>query len=192
MPYLSEAERHSLLELARLSIADAVSLQKLSAAIPRSGAFAEKRAVFVTLHVRGRLRGCIGAVEAYEPLGEAVARCAASAALHDLRFSPLRSEEICDLQIELSLLSALEPILPEQIEIGKHGLLISRGSNRGLLLPQVAIEHKFGREQFLEETCRKAGLPADAWRGPGVQILGFVCEVFSEGDTAEQESSADA
>jgi AmmeMemoRadiSam system protein A len=135
------------------------------------------------------LRGCIGVVDAFEPLGESIARCAANAALHDPRFSPVRADELPELEIELSLLSPLEPILPEKIEIGKHGLLISQGSKRGLLLPQVAVEHKFGRDQFLEETCRKAGLNANAWQEPETQILGFACEVFSEGECAGEQSA---
>jgi AmmeMemoRadiSam system protein A len=187
MPSLSEADRRSLLEMARRTIAEAVCLQKSAESIPQSEAFAEKRGVFVTIHARGRLRGCIGVVEAFEPLGEAVARCAAGAALHDPRFSPVRADEIQDLQIEISLLSRPEPILTENIEIGKHGLLISQGSQRGLLLPQVAVEHKLSLEQFLEETCRKAGLNVKAWQEPETQILGFSCEVFSEsGNTAKQ------
>jgi AmmeMemoRadiSam system protein A len=180
MPSLSEADRRSLLTLARRSIADAVSLQKSCEGIPQNGVFAEKRGVFVTLHARGRLRGCIGVIEAFEPLGESIARCAANAALRDPRFPPVLVEEVPELQIELSLLSPLELMLFENIEIGKHGLLISQGSKRGLLLPQVAVEHKLGREQFLEETCRKAGLNAKAWLEPETQILGFTCEVFSE------------
>jgi AmmeMemoRadiSam system protein A len=192
MPFLSEADRRSLLELARRAIAEAVSLQKHAGDIPRGGVFAEKRSVFVTLHARGRLRGCIGIVEAFEPLGESVARCAASAALQDPRFSPVRAGEIPELQIEISLLSPLEPIPPDNIEIGKHGLLIFQGSKRGLLLPQVAVEHKLGREQFLEETCRKAGLHVKAWQEPETQIFGFTCEVFSETGTFEEEHPADA
>jgi AmmeMemoRadiSam system protein A len=179
---LSEADRRALLDLARWAIAEAVSLQRPAGSIPQSGVFVDKRGVFVTLHARGRLRGCIGVVEAFEPLGESVARCAASAALHDPRFSPVRAEEFPEVQIEISVLSLLEPIRPENIEIGKHGLLILQGSNRGLLLPQVATEHKLGREQFLEETCRKAGLNAQAWQEPETQILGFTCEVFSEAE----------
>ena len=135
----------------------------------------------MTLHARGRLRGCIGVVEPFEPLGEAVMRCAASAALRDPRFSAVRAEEVADLQIEISLLSPLEPLALESVEIGKHGLLIVQGGKRGLLLPQVAVEHKLGREEFLEETCRKAGLSAKAWQEPETQLLGFTCEVFSEG-----------
>jgi uncharacterized protein len=187
MPFLSEADRRSLLELARRAIVEAVSLQKPAESIPQSGVFAERRGVFVTIHAGGRLRGCIGVVEPFEPLGESVARCAASAALQDPRFSPVCTEEIQDLRVEISLLSPPETILVENIEIGKHGLLISQGPKRGLLLPQVAVEHKLGREQFLEETCRKAGLSAKAWQEPETQILGFGCEVFSEsGDTGNQ------
>jgi AmmeMemoRadiSam system protein A len=189
MPSLSETDRQSLLELARRAIAEAVSLQKSTEEISPGGVFAEKRGVFVTLHRLGRLRGCIGVVDAFEPLGESIARCAANAALHDPRFSPVRADELPELEIELSLLSSLEPILPEKIEIGKHGLLISQGSKRGLLLPQVAVEHKFGRDQFLEETCRKAGLNANAWQEPETQILGFACEVFSEGECAGEQSA---
>lgn len=192
MPSPSETDRRALLELARSAIIAAVSLQSAPEDVPRSGIFAEKRGVFVTLHARGRLRGCIGVVEAFEPLGESVARCAASAALNDPRFSPVRSEELPQLQIEISVLSELEPIRHENIEIGRHGLLISQGSKRGILLPQVAVEHKLGREQFLEETCRKAGLNAHAWQESETQILGFTCEVFSESEGSRGPSLTDA
>lgn len=190
MPSLSENDRQSLLDLARRAIAEAVSLQKSAEGNPQSGILVEKRGVFVTLHTRGRLRGCIGVIESVEPLSESIARCAAGAALHDPRFSPVRLEELPELQIEISLLSPLEPILPQNIEIGKHGLLISQGSKRGLLLPQVAVEHKLPRDQFLEETCRKAGLDATAWREPETRILGFTCEVFSEGKDTEKPTPA--
>ena len=180
MPSLSEAEQRLLLELARQAIAEAVVRQERTPYVAAEGIFSERRGVFVTLHLRGRLRGCIGVVEAHEPLGEALAHCAASAALHDPRFSPVRPDELPGLQIEISLLSPPAPIRPGEIKIGTHGLLISNGKHRGLLLPQVAIEHKFGGEQFLEETCEKAGLPPNAWRRPETEILGFTCEVFSE------------
>jgi len=148
------------------------------------------RGVFVTLHARGRLRGCIGVVEAFEPLGESIPRCAANAALRDPRFLPVRVDELPELEIELSLLSPFEPIPSENIEIGKHGLLISQGSKRGLLLPQVAVEHKFSRDQFLQETCRKAGLSANAWQEPDTKILGFTCEVFSEAKGTGEQPAA--
>ncbi|HEV2195379.1 MAG TPA: AmmeMemoRadiSam system protein A [Candidatus Acidoferrum sp.] len=190
MPSHSETDRRALLELARRAIAEAVSLRRAVGTIPRTGVFAERRGVFVSLHARGRLRGCIGIVEATEPLGEAIARCAASAAQQDPRFSPVGDDELQALQIEISLLSVPEPILPENIEIGKHGLLISLGAKRGLLLPQVAVEHKLSREKFLEETCRKAGLEANAWREPATRVEGFSCEVFSEDASAAEETQA--
>lgn len=180
MLFLSETDRCAMLELARRAIAEAVSLQEPVQVIPQNEVLAEKHGVFVTIHAHGRLRGCIGVVEAFEPLGESVARCAASAALHDPRFSPVRPEELPDLNLEISVLSIPEPIRPENIEIGKHGLLVTQGVKRGLLLPQVAVEHRLSRENFLEETCRKAGLKAEAWQEPETQILGFTCEVFSE------------
>jgi AmmeMemoRadiSam system protein A len=177
---LSEADRRVLLALARESVIAAVSSHDLPGIIPKGGIFTTPQGIFVTIHIRGRLRGCIGVIEAEEPLGEAVVRCAASAALHDPRFPPLRQEELADLQIELSLLSPLAPIRPDEVELGSHGLLISRGAQRGLLLPQVALEHQLSREQFLAETCQKAGLPRAAWRDPDTKLLGFTCEVFSD------------
>ena len=180
MPSLSEAERRSALQLARIAVVETVSHRKLPDATPRDGIFAERHGVFVTLHVRGRLQGCIGVVEADEPLGDAIVRCAASAALEDTRFVPMKAEQLGDLAIEISLLSPLAPISPDAIEIGRHGLLIVLHAQRGILLPQVAIEHRLTRELFLEETCRKAGLRREAWRDPEACIFGFTCEVFSE------------
>ncbi|HVH73041.1 MAG TPA: AmmeMemoRadiSam system protein A, partial [Candidatus Dormibacteraeota bacterium] len=175
-----EVDQRALLELARKAIQEAVLRRKLPDAVPREGIFSDRRGVFVTLHVRGRLQGCIGVTEPSESLGDAVVRCAFSAALEDPRFSPLKESQLDEMSIEVSLLSPLEPILPEAIEIGRHGLLIASHAHRGLLLPQVALEHQLTREQFLEETCRKAGLPREAWKDPETRILGFTCEVFSE------------
>jgi len=184
MPFLPDTDRRALLALARRAITQSVLLQRPLEDLPETGVFAEKRGAFVTLHARGRLRGCIGIVEAYGPLGMIIAHCAASAALHDPRFPPVRADEMDQLQIEISLLSPLEPILAEQIEIGRHGLLVSQSGRRGLLLPQVATEHKLTREQFLDETCRKAGLPPKAWQDPATEIHAFTCEIFSEGAPA--------
>jgi AmmeMemoRadiSam system protein A len=180
MPSLSDLDRRALLRLARQAVIEAVSHESHPQQVPMDGIFAERRGAFVTLHVRHRLRGCIGVTEALDPLGDNVVRCAVSAALQDPRFPPVRSEEIPDLQIEISLLSSPAPIRPQEIEIGRHGLLIARGPRRGLLLPQVATEHHFSPEQFLQETCRKAQLPLEAWRDPDVEIFGFTCEVVSE------------
>ena len=184
MPSLSDAERLSLLKLAREAVTEAVSRGKILSHIPNEGIFAQKRGVFVTLHVSGRLHGCIGVVEAHEPLGEAIIRCAASAALQDPRFPPIRPDELPHLLIEISLLSIPLPISLEAIEIGRHGLLVSRGHQRGLLLPQVAVEHRLTPEQFLRETCRKAQLPPEAWHSPDNLLQGFTCDVFCDADAA--------
>ena len=186
MPCPSETDQRALLELARKAISEAVLHRKIPDTIPREGIFSEQRGVFVTLHVRGRLQGCIGVTEPNESLGEAVIRCAVSAALEDPRFAPLKEPELQDTSIEISLLSPLEPILPEAIEIGRHGLLVVNHSNRGLLLPKVATEHGLTREQFLEETCRKAGLPRNAWKDSETHVFGFACEVFSDATAARK------
>ena len=275
---LTIAEQQALLHYAREAVTDAVTRGDLPRILRNDGIFAERCGVFVTLHILQRLRGCIGVVETDEPLGSSLVRCAASAALSDPRFPPVRQDELPHLRIEISLLSPPEPIRPECIEIGRHGLLVvsspsprraemgndgppvvssatpraeigsdglavvssrtrsrverercegpavssggsssppisnfqSPVSKRGLLLPQVAVEHQLTPEQFLAETCRKAGLPPEAWRQLAeasgsasppddacralpddayraltehtyrVQLFAFTCQVFSE------------
>jgi AmmeMemoRadiSam system protein A len=135
---------------------------------------------FVTLHRRGRLRGCVGQLPSKEPLLEVVAHCAKAAALEDPRFKPVRADEIAEIEIELSILSRLEDVTPGRIETGKHGLVVSRGWQRGVLLPQVATEFKWQAARFLEETCVKAGLEREAWKDPQTRIQAFTAEVFSE------------
>jgi len=182
MPFPSEADRHTILRFARQVVVEAVTLGRLPEHIPTEGILGERRGVFVTLRNDSRLRGCIGVVEADTPLGDSVARCAAGAALQDPRFAPMRAADLSHLQIEISLLSQPQPIDINAIEIGRHGLIVSSGEHRGLLLPQVAVEHNLDREQFLSETCRKAHLLRDAWRDARTQILGFTCDVFSDPD----------
>jgi AmmeMemoRadiSam system protein A len=178
---LSEADRFSLLRFARQVVIDSVTHARLPEIIPTGGVFANRCGVFVTLHsLADRLRGCIGIIEPVDPLGDAIAHCAAGAALHDPRFSPMQPRDLRDFRIEISLLSVPAPIDPTQIEIGRHGLLISRGTRHGLLLPQVATEHHLTTEAFLAETCRKALLPREAWRESGTTVMAFTCEVFSE------------
>lgn len=177
---LADEERRALLELARRAITEATLHDRLPD-IPRlEGALARPAGVFVSLHSCGRLRGCIGQIEGVLPLTEGVARCAVAAAQEDPRFSPVTAAEISQLEIEISVLSPLESIAPEQIEAGRHGLLVSQGPYRGLLLPQVATQFHWSRERFLEETCVKAGLDRDAWRDPATRIFAFTAEVFSE------------
>ena len=109
-----------------------------------------------------------------------VARMAVSAAVDDGRFEPVTAAELPELQIEISALGPLEPIHPDEVEIGRHGLLISHRGRRGVLLPQVPVEHDWDRETFLEHTCLKAGLAPGSWRDEGVELLGFTAEVFGE------------
>lgn len=146
-----------------------------------SSRLSTKRGVFTTIYWKGDLRGCVGHILPSAPLLQTVMETAQAAAFHDPRFLPLTHEELPDITVSLSILSALEPIQPEQIEIGRHGLLISLGTTRGLLLPQVPAEHGWDRLTFLEQTCRKAGLPGDAWK-KGATIHAFTAEVFGDED----------
>ncbi|HUL15105.1 MAG TPA: AmmeMemoRadiSam system protein A [Terriglobales bacterium] len=174
------SDGQAMLDLARLAITEAVVHKSVPNHLPNEGVFSQHRGVFVTLCVKEKLRGCIGVVEGHGPLGENIVQSAVSAAMHDPRFAPVRADELSDLQIEISLLSPLVPMSAEEIRIGTHGLLIVCGQRRGLLLPQVATEHGLSREQFLDETCRKAGLPFGAWKDAAAAIFGFTCEIHSE------------
>lgn len=180
MPSLSEEDRKAILELARQGVLHAVCHDRPLSSFPSKGIFGERHGLFVTLHVAKKLRGCIGVVEGSAILGETLTRCAADAALHDPRFSRMRPEEMDALEIEVSVLTPLVPIRAEEVEIGIHGLLVERGPRRGLLLPQVAVEHQLGREQFLAETCMKAGLPRGAWKDVETKLYGFQCEIIAE------------
>ena len=139
-------------------------------------------AAFVTLRRRtdDELRGCIGTLDPGEPLVDATARMAVSAATQDLRFACVRAEELSLLAIEISVLTPPVPIAPEDVEPGVHGLIVRHGGRSGLLLPQVATHHGWDRETFLAYTCLKAGLPGDAWKEPGAILLAFTAIVFAE------------
>jgi AmmeMemoRadiSam system protein A len=175
---LSKQERTEILELARDSLREAICHRHQITTVPGNGILGLACGAFVSLHLNGKLRGCIGIVEPAEVLGKTVAQCAVSAAREDPRFAPLRPEEVEDVEIEVSVLTPLQPIAAEDVVIGEHGLLIEQGAKRGLLLPQVAVEHELDRERFLQETCRKAGLPADAWKSNETRIFGFTCEII--------------
>jgi len=174
----SSAERELLLTLAHVSIQAALEDRDLDLT-PPSPHLSELRGAFTTLHLRGRLRGCIGYVFPTDSVYKTVADTARAAAFDDPRFEPVTATEAPELKVEVSVLSPLQPIQPEEIVVGKHGLIVTQGSRRGLLLPQVALEWEWDRETFLAQTCLKAGLPANAWQH-GAELLGFTAEVFGE------------
>jgi AmmeMemoRadiSam system protein A len=177
----TDAQKHALLSVAREAVKEAAGAAR--APVAMVGGFPAASGAFVTLKRGGRLRGCIGTLECRRPLDEEVARVAVSAAREDPRFEPLRASELDDLDVEVSVLGPLEPIDPfdpAAIDIGRHGLVVEQGHRRGLLLPQVATEWNWGREEFLAQTCVKAGLSPDAWRH-GAKTYRFAADVF--GDT---------
>jgi AmmeMemoRadiSam system protein A len=137
---------------------------------------------FVTIRIKGELRGCIGYPEPELPLIEVIERCAVSAAMSDPRFPALSLAEWSEIDVELSVLGPIEPVHDiADVIIGRHGLIVKFGRRRGLLLPQVAIEWKWNAVQFAAQTCVKAGLPTDAWQ-KGAKLFKFEAEVFGESD----------
>lgn len=174
----SQDERALLLRLAHESIVSALENREISLD-PPSGHLAEPRGAFTSLYLHGELRGCVGYVLPVNSVYRAVAETARAAAFEDTRFYPVTPEEARDLHIELSILSPPTPTDPDAIDVGRHGLLISMAGHRGLLLPQVPVEHHWDRVTFLQQTCRKAGLPRDAWQH-GAKVETFTAEVFGE------------
>jgi AmmeMemoRadiSam system protein B/AmmeMemoRadiSam system protein A len=176
---LSEEEKRILKELAYNTIKAKLEGKSLPTIEKPTGKLLERRGAFVTIHKNKQLRGCIGYVEGHRPLWETVRDMAIQAAFHDPRFPPLSAEEFPYIDIEISVLTPLEPLKNiSDIEIGKHGLVVRKGFYSGLLLPQVAAEYGWSRETFLEWTCRKAGLPPDAWKSKDVEIYVFSADVF--------------
>jgi AmmeMemoRadiSam system protein A len=171
--------REALLKIARDAIMAHVLNDKPREIAPAALATTFAGA-FVSLHRHGDLRGCIGHIEANLPVAHVVAQCAVSACTADPRFPAVKADELPEIDIELSILGPHELIAgPEEIEVGRHGLLVERDGRRGLLLPQVATEWKWDAPTFLAQTCRKAGLPMDAWKN-GASVWRFEAEVFSE------------
>jgi AmmeMemoRadiSam system protein A len=177
-PEFSREERRLLLELAHHSIACALEGRALSLG-PATDHLTEKRGAFCTLYLDGQLRGCVGYVFPLTPLLQTVAETARGAAFDDPRFPAVTPSEGSRLKVSLSILSVLTPIAPEQVEVGMHGLLVSRAGKRGVLLPQVPVEHGWERTTFLEQTCLKAGLPPDAWK-TGATLESFTAEIFGD------------
>jgi AmmeMemoRadiSam system protein A len=180
---LSTDDKKELLRIARDSIDAALKSKPTPPLRSTSEALNELCGAFVTLHLLGELRGCIGYIEPRFPLRETVEEVAQKAALEDPRFPSLTPKELERVEIEISVLSPLKKVSDvNEIVVGTHGLVIDAGYTRGLLLPQVATEWGWGREQFLSQTCRKAGLQADAWKQKKVTIYSFTSTVFSEAE----------
>lgn len=177
---LTKDQEKILLRLARQAITHYLEKGTSPDIKTDDDAFKQKRGAFVTLKVKNRLRGCIGYPTPYKPLFETIVDVAISAATKDNRFHSLEKKELHETKIEISMLSLPELVKDiSEIEVGKHGIIITKGHSRGLLLPQVPIEWGWDRETFLSHACMKAGLEEDAWK-KGAQIEIFSAQVFSE------------
>lgn len=176
---LTAEQQQTLLRVAREAVAAAAEGRSYT---PRSDdpELRKPGAAFVTLRRDRELRGCIGAIEARDPLIEVVAEMARAAALEDPRFQPVEASEVADLTIEISVLTPPVRVTDiAEIEVGTHGLIVRQGERRGLLLPQVPVEWGWDREEFLDHTCLKAGLPKGCWRGEA-EVYAFSAQVFGE------------
>jgi uncharacterized protein len=178
----STSEKLALLEIARRALTLAVTHQAFSNEFPADEALSQPAGAFVTLRHRGKLRGCIGQLTTDLPIVLVVAHCATSAACDDPRFRAVQPKELGEIDIEISILSSAMEIEPGEIEIGRHGLVVSCGDKRGVLLPQVAAQYKWTPERFLQETCVKADLERNAWMLPGTRVEAFTAETFSESE----------
>lgn len=177
---LTPEERRTLLALARAAIGAVLSGGPTPTAPAMTPALAAPSGVFVSLHVHGQLRGCVGTLNTDRSLHERVAQMAVEAAFDDPRFLPLGREELPAVEIEISRLTAPVPTAPEDIVPGRDGVCVERSERRGVFLPQVATHYGWTREQLLTELCRKAQLPPDAWRQPDCELRRFEAEVFGE------------
>ena len=179
---LNENQQVTLLKLARKTIAGALGVEAQIGELDLTDEVYQKQCgAFVTLHSRGNLRGCIGYIQGVKNIPDTITDMAVSSAFRDPRFSPLRKEEYPHIDIEISVLSPIEDVKDvTDICIGRDGVIICRGYNQGLLLPQVATEQGWDRETFLCHTCLKAGLPPNTWKEKGTKIQKFSAVVFGE------------
>jgi AmmeMemoRadiSam system protein A len=181
----SPEDRRRLLAVARQAVEDALAGRPPRRVEPE-GVFARLAGVFVSFHLDGELRGCIGHPDGTQTLAAVVPQCAVSAATGDPRFDAVSAGELARCVIEISVLGPIVAVRdPAEIVVGRDGLIAEQGWRRGLLLPQVAVEHGWDRDDFLARTCGKAGLPPDAWRR-GAAISRFEAEVFDDADAASR------
>lgn len=178
---LSDNDKRILLDIARTTIAKLLRREATTPAAQGEPILNCTRGCFVTIHQHGQLRGCIGNFEPRQPLFKSIAEMAVAAASKDPRFPPLQGADLSSISLEISVLTPLEKIAEvEEIEVGRDGIYLERGYHRGVLLPQVATAYGWDRTTFLEQTCHKAGLPADAWKSPETTIYRFSAEIFNE------------
>jgi len=176
---INDVDQKQLLSLARQALEARVAGDR-PPDVACTGPLALRCGAFVSIHSGEHLRGCLGSLTVDSPLGKTIVHLGGAVADSDPRFPAVSRMEVPLLHIEISLLTPQRPIASiEDIEIGRHGLIVEHGRARGLLLPQVATEHAWDRETFLDHTCIKAGLPPDAWK-TGARILVFEAHVFSE------------
>ncbi len=177
---LNSSDKKVLLQLAREAVTSTVRTGKLKMQMVADERLQALQGCFVTIKRQGTLRGCIGNFTSDKPLYELVQEMAASAATRDPRFYPMKEDDLAEFDLEISVLSPLSKIdSPEEVEVGKHGLYLEKNFSRGVLLPQVAVEHKWDRETFLTQTALKAGLKRDDWK-EGADLYVFSAEVFAE------------
>jgi AmmeMemoRadiSam system protein A len=175
--------KKTLIKIARESITSAVNCRAVPEYRINDSMLNTMCGAFVTLHLSGNLRGCIGNITAETPLWETVRNMAIESALRDPRFPSISPYELENIDIEISVLSPLKEIKNlEEIKVGKHGLLIKKGFYQGLLLPQVATDYKWDKIQFLEQTCYKAGMSKDCYKQEATEIFIFSAIVFGEKD----------
>jgi AmmeMemoRadiSam system protein A len=176
---LSEEEKKILHHIAKAVIENKTKGRAVPEFKIESSILKENRGAFVTLQKKGQLRGCIGYIEGHGPLYRTIEEMAEAAAFRDPRFTPVKENELPDLEIEISVLTPLRKIQDvNEIQVGKHGIYIKKDWYSGLLLPQVATEYGWDRQTFLEHTCQKAGLPSNAWKDKGTEIYIFSADIF--------------
>jgi AmmeMemoRadiSam system protein A len=180
MTPLSPTERAALLGIARGSILAHLGLAR-APELPEAGPLSEPRGAFVTVRVRGELRGCVGTIQPAGSLAKTVAAMAVAAASEDPRFPRIAAEEIAEIDLSVSALDRPRPLTDgREVRLGVAGLLVRRGWHRGALLPRSAVEHGWDAEAFLKHACLKAGLPARAWEEPETEVESFEADEFGE------------
>jgi len=176
---LNEEEKKTLHQIAKTVIENKAKGKAVPDFKVESPTLKENRGAFVTIHKRGQLRGCIGYIEGQGPLHKTIERMAEAAAFKDPRFTPVKENELPELELEISVLTPLKRITDvNEIQVGKHGIYIVKGMWAGLLLPQVATEYGWDRQTFLEHTCQKANLPSNAWKEKDTEIYIFSADIF--------------